>query len=194
MLKTVSLALLVLVVAIGGGAASVWIMLESTPPIGTLSAGPWTAYPRAGTPEADPYSRARFAREGGTPLGRAEGLVFIAGRDSQGAALRRACTYRIEGAFPPARLWTLHAVDRTGALVPPLGRRRAALHSGMVLYEPDGNLAVTVSAHPAPGNWLAVTGDGPVQLVLTLLDTPVSTGLDGADLVLPQIARVSCDD
>src|SRR5690606_20311534 len=76
MLKTVLLTLLSLVMAIGGGAASVWFVLEETPLIGAIEAGPWTAYPSMGTPEAGPYSQARFAREGGIPLGRSEGIAF----------------------------------------------------------------------------------------------------------------------
>src|SRR5690606_22878685 len=64
MLKSVLSTLLVLVIAIGGGAASVAMMIETVPPVGAVVSGPWTAFPASGTPEADPYSRARFAREG----------------------------------------------------------------------------------------------------------------------------------
>ncbi|WP_309084094.1 DUF1214 domain-containing protein [Chelativorans sp.] len=193
MLKTVFLTLVTLAVAIGGGAASAWMILENVPPVGAVAAGPWTAFPDAGTPEADPYSRARFTREGGIPLGRSEGLVFTASRDSAERALRRACTYRIEGTIPAARLWTLHAADPSGMPLAPKGRRQAALHSGMILHREGVPFAITISPHPAPDNWLAVTGSGPMQLVFTLLDTPVSTGVSLGELAMPDILQVRCD-
>ncbi|WEX07741.1 DUF1214 domain-containing protein [Chelativorans sp. AA-79] len=193
MLKTPLLTLLVLVIAIGGGAGSLSAFLETASPVGAVGAGPWTAFPDAGTPQADPYSRARFAREGGIPLGRSEGIVFTAVRDSAGQALSRDCTYRVQGPVPGARLWTLHATDATGKPLPPLGRRISALHSQMILRRPDQPLTITVSPHPEPDNWLAVTGAGAMHLVLTLLDTPVSAGLQLTELALPQIVRVGCD-
>ncbi|WP_159590354.1 DUF1214 domain-containing protein [Chelativorans xinjiangense] len=193
MLKTLFLTLLALTIAVGGGAASVWMMLEEARPVGAVSAGPWTAFPSVGTREADPYSRARFARQGGIPLGRSEGITFTAGRDSNGRSLRRECAYRIEGPMPTSRFWTLYAAGPEGALLPPFKRRRAALHSQMVLRHSDNGFSIVVSRHPVPSNWLAVTGDGPMRLVLTLFDTPVASGARVEELSLPRITRTTCD-
>lgn len=193
MLKNVLLTLLTLVTAVGGGAASVWLMLENAPPIGAVTSGPWTAYPSVGTREADPYSQARFAREGGLPLGRSEGIIFTAIRDSGGQILRRTCTYRIEGPMPVSRLWTLYAADSSGALLAPYHRRQSALHSWMILRKPDNGFSITVSPHPAPENWMAMTGTGPVRLLLTLFDTPVAADTRLDELLLPDIIRTRCD-
>ena len=144
MLKSVLSTLLVLVIAIGGGAASVAMMIETVPPVGAVVSGPWTAFPASGTPEADPYSRARFAREGGIPLGRSEGIVFTATRDSAGRSLSRRCAYRIDGPMPAARFWTLHATDGSGALLPPFGRRRAALNSELILRHSGNGFTLTL--------------------------------------------------
>ncbi|MCT8991643.1 DUF1214 domain-containing protein [Chelativorans sp. SCAU2101] len=192
MLRTVLFAIFVLAIAIGGGAASVWAVLEKAPLGGTRVKAPWIALPSAGSPEANPYTRARLAREGGVPLGSAEGMAFLAARDSGGALLDRSCTYSIEGIIPVARLWTLHAIAPSGALLASLGRRKPALHSRMVLYQPEGSIAITVSTHPSPGNWLALTGSGPFELVLTLLDPSVTTPGE-SEMVLPQIVQVGCD-
>ena len=62
----------------------------------------------------------------------------------------------------------------------------------MVLYQPEGSIAITVSTHPSPGNWLALTGSGPFELVLTLLDPSVTTPGE-SEMVLPQIVQVGCD-
>ena len=73
MFRTVFLILATLAIAIGGGAASVWYALQAQEGIGAITIGSWTAYPNMGAPDADPYSKARVAREGVLALGRAEG-------------------------------------------------------------------------------------------------------------------------
>ncbi|WP_265515664.1 DUF1214 domain-containing protein [Nitratireductor luteus] len=192
MMKTVLPLLLAIAVALGGGAVSVWMMLEEAPAIDALRIGPWTAFPNAGTPQADPYSRARFVREGGIPLGKAEGIAFTATRDSNGQALRRECAYRLSGTLPVSRLWTLYAADLSGMPLPPTGRRAPALHSQMILQEPEG-IEITASHYPAPRNWLALSGQGSMQLVLTLFDTPVSTSAGIDQISMPDIIRTGCD-
>ena len=54
MLKTALLALLTLTIAIGGGAASLWYVLDTQDGVGAVSIGGWTAFPDIGTPNADP--------------------------------------------------------------------------------------------------------------------------------------------
>ena len=93
MFRTVILTLATLAIAIGGGAASVWYTLQAQEGIGAVTIGNWTAYPNMGAPDADPYSKARAAREGMLALGRAEGLAFFSNRDSSGDTLSRKCSY-----------------------------------------------------------------------------------------------------
>src|SRR5262245_13147218 len=101
MFRTVLLTLATLAIAIGGGAGSVWYALNAQEGVGAVTIGSWTAYPDMGAPDADPYSKARQARLGLLPLGRAEGLAFIATRDAAGAPLSTQCSYLIEGSTPP---------------------------------------------------------------------------------------------
>ena len=129
MFRTVFLTLVTLAIAIGGGAASVWYALQAQEGIGAVTIGNWTAYPNMGAPDADPYSKARVAREGMLALGRAEGLAFFANRDSGGDTLSRKCSYVIEGATPPARFWTFYAADRSLAVLAGDGRRKPAANS-----------------------------------------------------------------
>ena len=56
---------LVVAIAVGGGGASVWFALNAIDGLDTLTVGAWTAYPESGTPQVDPYGRARIARDGG---------------------------------------------------------------------------------------------------------------------------------
>ncbi|PWK75754.1 DUF1214 domain-containing protein [Aminobacter sp. AP02] len=193
MLKQSLLIALALAVAVGGGAASVGMVLNSQEGIGAVSVGPWTAFPDIGTPDADPYSKARVTRDGVLALGRAEGLSFVAERDSSGVTLRSECNYRVEGSLPVARFWTLYATDRASTALKSGMRRDPAVHSLEVLRQPDNSVQISVGNRPQPGNWLAVTGVGAMNLVLTLYDTPIasSTGLSGIEM--PRIVRVQCN-
>lgn len=193
MLKTVFLTLVVLSIALVGGGASVWYALKTNEGMGAVTIGEWTAFPDLGTADADPYSKARVAREGILALGRAEGLAFSALRDSAGSTLRRECSYLIEGPVPSARFWTLYAADPSGAVVRGGEHRLAALHSYQLLRLEDNSVVISAGAHPSPGNWLALGGTGSMRLVLTFFDTPIASGSAASDIVLPSITRVECD-
>ncbi|CAG0994763.1 MAG: DUF1214 domain-containing protein [Rhizobiaceae bacterium] len=192
MILRILLFLIVIAIAVGGGTASVWYVLRAQDGIGALTVGDWTAFPSIGTPAADPYARARIARDGILPLGRAEGLAFIAERDSAGNRLRRDCDYRVEGATPTARFWTLVAADPTLAALDH-GGRPSAVQSRQILRKADNSFAIAVGPRPAPGNWIRIDGTGSLALVLTLYDTPVTGGAGLGEFELPQVLRTGCD-
>jgi hypothetical protein len=193
MLKTAFLTFVVLAISIVGGGASVWYTLKANERVGAVTIGEWTAFPLIGTPDADPYSKARVARDGLLALGRAEGLSFSAQRDSGGEKLRRECSYRIEGPVPSARFWTLYAADAAGSVIRAGTRRSAALHSYQLLRLADNSVSISAGAHPSPGNWLGLSGAGPMTLVLTFFDTPIAASTGASDIVLPSIVKVGCD-
>lgn len=190
MIHKIFLIAFALSIAIGGGAASAWMMIDRGFGFGAVDVGAWTAFPDRGTPAADPYSRARFARQGYLALGQAEGIAFTAARDTLGQPLSSSCTYQVEGPIPPSRLWTLHAARQgNGGLVPAGG----ALHSLAILRREDGSFDIPVSRDPHPGNWLRLTGTGEFALVLALYDTAVATTARAVDVQLPLIRRLACD-
>lgn len=193
MFRTAFLVLLALVLAIGGGGASVWYALKAQEGVGAVTIAGWTAFPDMGTPDADPYSKARVAREGLLALGRAEGLAFSTQRDSSGERLRRECGYRIEGSVPSSRFWTLHATDDLGALIRPAIDRSPALQSLSLLRHGEGDVVVVVAPAPAPGNWLPISGRGGMSFVLTLYDTPVAASTGLSNITLPRIIRTGCN-
>lgn len=193
MIKSAFLILIVLVLSVVGGGASVWYALASQEGLGAVTVGSWTAFPDIGTPDADPYSKARIAREGALALGRAEGLSFVAQRDADGAALQRDCDYRIEGTVPASRFWTVYAAAPGGAIIRAGTQRAPALQSYQLLRQQDDSLIITASAHASPGNWLALSGTGPMLLVVNLYDTPIASSTGLADITMPRIVRVHCD-
>lgn len=194
MLRTIFLTVLTLAIAIGGGAGSVWLALDSDFGFGAIRIGSWVAHPTRGTPVADPYSKARFSRDADLALGHAEGMIFIARRDDDAEPFRLDCAYRVRGGVPPARFWTLFARDDAGAIIAPAAGRAPALHSLELLRGPDSTVSTTVSRHPAPGNWLAVAGTGGFSLELTLYDTAIASSARISEVELPSIQRVGCDD
>lgn len=194
MYKTIFLTALTLAIALVGGAGSVWLALDADFGADTVATGPWRAHPLRGTADADPYSKARFSRQADLALGIGEGLVFVAAHDDEGQPLRVACRYRIDGQMPPARFWTLHARDLSGAFLSPKGERSLAAHSFALLREPDNSVAVTVARTPAPGNWLALGGDGPFTLTMILYDTTIASSALLSEIALPRVVRTGCDD
>lgn len=193
MLKNAFLTMLALAIAILGGAGSVWTMLDAQEGFDAIHIGEWTAFPDIGTREADPYSKARVARAGVLALGRAEGLSFVAARDSAGEALRRECAYFIEGSFPPARFWTLYAADQSLDMIKTGKPRPAALQSYEILRRADSSAVISAGSRPAPGNWLPLSGQGALFFVLTLYDTPIATSTGLSDVSAPKILKARCD-
>lgn len=193
MLKNILSTLLVSAIAIGAGGGSVWYALDARSGVGAIRIGPWTAFPDVGTPQADPYTQARVAREGVLPLGRAEGLAFVAETDSSGAPLQRECRYSIDGSFPTARFFTLYAADAALDLIETGKPRRAALQSQQLLRRADDTALVSTGRRPQPGNWLAMAGTGPLAFVLTFYDTPIASSTGLSDVQLPAIRKVGCD-
>ncbi len=193
MLRNVFLALIALVVAIGGGTLSAWYAVNRFEGFGALTIGQWTAHPDAGTPLADPYAKARAAREGSFPLGSTEGLAFYAYSDDQGKALDRRCTYTIEGNTPNSRFWTLYAADQALVALDPGKDRLPAIHSREIFRKEDGAFIVNVSPKAQPGNWLATSGNGRMVLVMTLYDTPVASNSGLVNMTFPAVTRGSCN-
>ncbi|WP_288587424.1 DUF1214 domain-containing protein [uncultured Methylobacterium sp.] len=180
-------------------------------PFGGVTLNAWTAWPKIGARDADPYVRAIHARTGEVPLALGEGLLLTALTDDSGRRLDPSCRYRIAGATPPSRAWTL-TVERRGRAradaatdaaktegaktegAGDAGAPRTGFTSTEVLRDRDGRFAVTLGPVVQPGNWLPMpAGEGSIRLVLRLYDTPVaaSTGVLEREGV-PSITREDC--
>ena len=159
---------------------------------GAVHAGIWTAWPRNGTPEIDPYARAAMARTGDIPLGLAEGVELAARRDYGGDWLEGRCDYVFEGRIPVSRFWTLTLADPEGALIAnPL--QRFGITSSEVLRGEDGSFSVAIAAQARPGNWLPVGHRKRFMAILRLYDTVISATAAALDArSLPSIAKAGC--
>jgi hypothetical protein len=181
MLRTALLTLWCLLLAVGGGAASAWYVLQR-PAFDSIVVGSWVAQPGAGLGRSDPYSRARVAVAEVLALSQSEGIAFTATRDSSGKRLRSACRYRIAGELPAARVWTLHA-----------GRGRPGLSSLSALFQSSGRIEILAGRHPEPGNWLRMGPEERPTFTFTFYDPDLAATAAAKGISLPSIERVSCD-
>ncbi|WP_375464708.1 DUF1214 domain-containing protein [uncultured Methylobacterium sp.] len=162
-------------------------------PFGGVTVGAWTAWPRAGSTAADPYTRAVNARRGEVPLAVGEGLLLTASVDDAGRALDATCRYRIAGVTPPARAWTLTVAGR-GAPGPERAGVREGFTATEILRADDGRFAILLSPEVEAGNWLpSPRAAGPIRLALRLYDTPVAASAGTLDRdAVPAVTRLGC--
>ncbi|MBY0383135.1 MAG: DUF1214 domain-containing protein [Xanthobacteraceae bacterium] len=159
---------------------------------GTLKIGAWTARPRIGTSNVDPYARATIARNGELPVGAGDGITFLATKDDTGRALDGRCDVVVSGVTPAARFWTLTLYDPKGHLVANTVRRYG-FTSQEVVRGSDGSFKVQIASHARSGNWLPAAGVGQYTLALRLYDTPVGVATRSRkDAPLPAITRATC--
>ena len=159
---------------------------------GAVKAGPWTGWPRTGTRDADPYARARFARNGETPIGITEGLSFVARQDSKGDSLEPRCDYAVSGAVPAARYWTLSALSPDGHVLA-ANSNRYGFTSSELLRKMEGDFEIRIAASARPGNWLQVVDGQPFLLMLRLYDTSLSANAYSVtERAMPSIVREAC--
>lgn len=183
-----------MMLSVVAGLGSSWYLTRQPSPITARVYGPWVEWRNAGTVDADPYTRARFARTGEMVLSSAVVRRFEAGTDSSGQNLASGCDYVIEGAGLPGRWWSIAVYnDRGGLIANPADRY--GFNSEEVALQPGGGFLVALARDAQPGNWVPTGGAGRLVVILTLAGlTPVSalSNAPEADPELPLIRRVSC--
>src|SRR3954452_13979006 len=105
-MRLVFISTIVLLLASTIGLGATWMTSTRGTNFGAITIGAWTARPRSGTSEIDPYSRASVARSGELPIGTGDGITFIAATDDKGRTLDGRCDVVLSGSTPPARFWT----------------------------------------------------------------------------------------
>jgi hypothetical protein len=178
--------------AASGLAATWYVTARGAPIFGGLRVGAWTALPKAGTAEIDPFARAIIARNGALPLGSGDGISFLARADDTGKALDGRCDVVVSGLTPLARYWTLTLSDPNGRLVAnAVGRH--GFTSREVVRRADGAFEIVIAPRARAGNWLPTGGVERYILALRLYDTPVGLATRArSDISMPAISGGSC--
>ena len=154
---------------------------------GAITIGAWTAWPKTGTTNIDPYARAAIARSGELPIGSGDGVAFFASSDDTGRPLDGRCTVTIAGTTPAARFWTMTLYDLDGRLVANAADRYG-FTSQEIARGADGSFQIVLAPRARPGNWLPTGGIDRYVVVLRLYDTPVGVATRTAkDAPMPAV-------
>jgi hypothetical protein len=184
--------LLALVIASVVGLSATWMTATRGTNFGTLKIGAWTARPKTGTADVDPYSRASIARSGDLPIGQGDGVSFLANTDDRKKPLDGRCDVVVSGVTPAARFWTLTLYDLKGHLVAN-ALQRYGFTSEEIIRGADGAFEVRIASRSRAGNWLPTGGIERYALMLRLYDTPVGVATrTPRDAPMPTIATVGC--
>lgn len=184
--------LFALVVAVIVGLGATYLALTRSAAFGTLTIGSWTAWPKSGTTDADPYARASIARSGRLPTALGDGLTFVAETDDNGRRLDGRCDVVLSGITPAARYWTLTLYNREGELVANAVHRHD-FTSQEIVRRADGSFRIDVAPRAQPGNWLPTGGIERYILMLRFYDTPVGVSTkEGREVPMPAIKTERC--
>jgi hypothetical protein len=185
-------SLLALAIAALVGLGTTWLTLRRGTAFGAIQIGAWTAWPKTGTRDIDPYARATIARSGELPVGSGDGVAFYALADDNGRGLDGRCDALVSGITPQARFWTLTLYDPQGRLVDNTINRQG-FTSQEILRHADGSFEITVAPRARAGNWLPTNGIESYVLVLRLYDTPVGVATRAArEVPMPAVTVRSC--
>lgn len=181
---------LLLAAVIGLGAT--WLSLTRGIAFGSLTIGAWTAWPKSGTVEVDPYARAIISRSGELPVGAGDGVAFYARADDAGHELDGRCEFTVQGFTPSARFWTMTLYDADGRLVANAIDRHGFTSAEMV-RQADGGFVIAVGPRARAGNWLPTGGVEKFVLVWRLYDTPIGVAsLSTKEGPMPAVVRKGC--
>ena len=173
------------------GLGATWLALTRGTSFGAVTIGAWTAFPKSGTRDIDPYSRAAIARSGELPVGSGDGVAFVARTDDNGKPFDGRCEVHINGTTPQARFWTLTLYDPLGRLIGNAVDRQG-FTSQEIVRNADGSFDVVVAPRTRAGNWLPTSGVERYMLVLRLYDSPVGVATRAArEAPMPSVVQ-SC--
>ncbi len=174
------------------GLGATYLALTRGAAFGPLTIGSWTAWPKTGTVDADPYAQASIARIGRLPTALGDGVSFTASADDNGRPLDGRCDVVLAGITPTARFWTLTLYNPDGELVDN-SVKRSGFTSEEIVRHADGSFEIVVAPRAKPGNWLPTGGVERYVLLLRLYDTAVGVSTKaGREIPMPTVNVRSC--
>ncbi len=176
------------------GIGSSWYMVDSGSALTTERVGPWVTWLSAARPDADPYTRAHFARSGTLPMSTEVAQTLVARYDDSGSRLHSSCEYMVRGNDIAGSWWSLSVFDDDGRVISNPAERYA-FTSDTIALKPSGEYAVTLARDARPGNWLPTGGAGRLALVLTIVDLGLGSSekeREEEKNPIPSIENVSC--
>jgi hypothetical protein len=190
--RLIFVSLIALIIATAVGLGATWTTSTRGTSFGAITIGAWTACPRPGAADIDPYARAAVARSGALPIGSGDGVEFVARTDDKGRQLDGRCDVSVSGITPSARFWTLTLYDQRGNLVSN-SLQRYGFTSQEIVRAADGTFDIRIAPRSRSGNWLPTGGLDRYLLIVRLYDTPVGVATRSQrDAPMPSITTVGC--
>jgi hypothetical protein len=185
-----------------GALSALWFggMVKGGPMIGdAINVDNWRTDWSIGSENANPYVRARVARNGLMGLRKEEAVYFIRTEDDQGARLTEDCSYRVSGGAFPAQWWSITLYDGDNRLPMNTDRRlsfdQTQADALFAAQAPNWEFLVARTAPESPSSpWVSSRAGGAFDLTLRLYQ-PSDALLDqpARALVPPQVQRLNCD-
>ncbi len=185
-------SLFALAVAAIVGLGATYLALTRGAAFDALLIGSWSAWPKTGTLDAEPYARPTIARTGQLPIALGDGVSFTSQTDDNGKFLDGRCDVILSGITPAARFWTLTLYNVAGGLVAN-SVNRYGFTSQEIVRRADGSFDIAVGPRANPGNWLPTGGVERYALVLRFYDTAVGVSTKaGREIPMPAIDTRRC--
>jgi hypothetical protein len=186
---------LFIVVVVTAGLSTAYYMMDRGTSLTTVTSGPWRMWTAAARGDADPYTRAHYARLGALPLPSDVAETWVATTDGAGATLHSSCDYEVVVRPPMSSWWSLAVFDSSGRLIQNPAQRHV-FTSATGAVSTDGRFVAQLSRSAGGSNWLPTGGAGNLSVVYTLIDMGVATGTgtEDADLTgrVPVINAKGC--
>jgi hypothetical protein len=190
--RLIFISLIALAIATAVGLGATWTTSTRGVSFDAVTIGAWTAWPKTGTADIDPYARAAVARSGELPIGSGDGVAFLARSDEKGRPLDGRCDISVSGVTPAARFWTLTLYDPQGQLVSN-SLQRYGFTSQEIVRNADGSFEIRIAPRSRSGNWLPTGGLDRYVLMMRFYDTPVGVSTRSQrDAPMPAITTVGC--
>ncbi len=176
------------------GLGSMWSMITTGTGLSVLTVGPWQSWTTQGHPDTDPYTRAHIMRSGRLPITSTGARYFMARTDSGNDPLFASCEYELRGRSIDALWWSIALYDEEGQIIPN-SAERYAFNSANMFFRDDGTYSVRIAQRARPENWLPISGDRPLVLMLRIYRPRFPNEFaseEAAAQLLPTINQVTC--
>lgn len=189
--RRIAVAVVLYFSAVVIGLGSAWWVMKKAPWLNkTLQVGAWKTNLRAGSADADLYTRASIAVNALLALGRDETMYFVASTDDDGRALRSTCSYRISGTPPKARWWSITAyADDMFLFDAP--NTHYSLNGSTAQLDAKGEFLFVLSPSAPKGSefWVPMVGKSGTVLTLRLYNPNPELQANPSSLVPVRIER-----
>ena len=176
------------------GMISAWYMIEKGSSLTTSDTGSWKLWMHDGDVGADPYTLAHMSRSGRLPITSSNALYFVAIKDSEDERIAADCDYAVNGKPLDADWWSLAIYSRDGRLINNKSKK-PFVNSSSLLRLGDGGYEINLAQKARQGNWIELTGDEDLVLMLRLYGIHATKDTKRNNAIeqnLPTIRRLDC--